>query len=226
MRPALRRLALAVLATVFVAGGLTVSDASAATPYRRDLYFRAGYERQIDSRTCVAAGTAMMLNFIARRDLGLSQMGILRYAQPRDALNDNVQRGSDPLGWSRALTHFSERTGKRTVYEWAAYTSKGGALRVAARAIARYGKPVGLLVWSGRHAVVMTGFESTRDPRKGDFTLTRIITSDPYWAGETVGKHRGWSVEAFPLRKYTQLDATRTYDRLWYGKYIVVIPTN
>ena len=226
MRPALRRLALAVLATVFVAGGLTATDASAATPYRRDLYFSAGYERQIDSRTCTAAGTAMMLNFIARRDLGLSQMGILRYEQPRDALNDSVQRGSDPLGWSLALTHFSYRTGKETVYKWAAYDTKSTALRVAARAIARFNKPAGLLVWSGRHAIVMTGFESNRDPRKGDFTLTRVITSDPYWAGETVGKHRGWSVSSFPLRKYTQLDATRTYDRLWYGKYIVVIPTN
>ena len=89
----------------------------------RDLYFSAGYERQIDGRTCTAASTAMMMNFIARRDLNLGQYTILRYEQPRDALNDAVQRGSDPLGWSRAATYFSRYTGRPTTYVWEAYDS-------------------------------------------------------------------------------------------------------
>src|SRR3990172_252081 len=148
--------------------GVAPASTEAATPFKMDLYFGSGYERQVDGRTCVAASTAMMLNYIARRDLGLSQMGILNYAQPRDALNDATQRGSDPLGWSRALTYFDTRTGTKFTYLWEAYASQYAALKRAARAIAVTGKPVGLAIWNGRHAVVMTGFEARGAPRLGD----------------------------------------------------------
>ena len=52
-----------------------MAPSEAATLYRRDLYQSAGYERQVDSRTCVPASMAMMLNFIAGRDLELNQVG-------------------------------------------------------------------------------------------------------------------------------------------------------
>ena len=38
-------------------------------------------------------------------------------------------------------------------------------METAALAIAETGKPVGLLVWRGRHAWVMSGFRSSTDPR-------------------------------------------------------------
>jgi hypothetical protein len=189
--------------------------------YTRDLYFAAGYERQVDNRTCTAAGTAMMMNFIARRDLGLNQLAILRYEQPRDALNDRVQRGSDPLGWSRAATYFSRYTGRPTVYAWKAYTSEYAALKVAAARIARFGKPVGLVVQHGRHAVVMTGFKSDRDPNRGDFRLRAVFVSDPYGY-----RHLLYTAATSPMNRYLELDATTTYDRLWYGKFIIVVPQN
>ena len=127
----------------------------------------AGYERQIDSRTCTAASTAMMLNFIARRDLNLGQSYILAWEKPRDALDDRVQKGSDPLGWSRAMTYFSTRAGIGSfTYRWESYSTEYVALKHAARVIAETKKPVGLLVASGTHAMVMTGFEATADPRR------------------------------------------------------------
>lgn len=187
--------------------------------YTRDLYFTAGYERQVDNRTCIAAGTAMMLNFTAGRDLGLNQLSILRFAQVRDALNDRVQRGSDPLGWSRALTYYSRYSGRQTVFAWEAYGSEYAALKVAATRIAQFGKPVGLVVKHGRHAVVMTGFRADRDPTRGDFRLRSIFVSDPYGA-----RHVLYRVFDSPLDRYFELDATPTYDRAWYGKYVVVAP--
>jgi hypothetical protein len=189
--------------------------------YTRDLYFAAGYERQVDSRTCTAAGTAMMMNFIARRDLGLNQLSILRFEQPRDALNDRVQRGSDPLGWSKATTYYSRYTGRPTTYSWQAFSSEYAALKDAAARIARFGKPVGLVVQHGRHAVVMTGFKSNRDPNRGDFRLLSIFVSDPYGY-----RHVLYPAADAPLNRYLELDATTTYDRLWYGKYITVAPLN
>lgn len=214
----LPRLAGLVLGFALVAG-VAPTHADAATPFKMDLYFGSGYERQIDDRTCTAASTAMMLNFVARRDLGLNQMDILRYEQPRDALNDARQRGSDPLGWSKALTHFAPRTGTTFTYLWEAHTSKGAALKRAARQIALTGKPVGLVAMKGRHAVVMTGFEASRDPRKGDFTLNYVWISDPI-----ASSHTRYTAAGSPLTMYMELDATPTYDRAWYGKYVIIAP--
>jgi hypothetical protein len=218
MNRSLTYIAALVLAFVVVAG-VAPTGVSAAGSYKMDLYFSGGYERQVDGRTCSAASTAMMLNFIARRDLHISQLAILRYEQPRDALNDARQRGSDPLGWSKALTHFDYLTGKAFVYKWEAYASEYAALKRAAKQMAFTGRPVGLAVWNGRHAVVMTGFEASRNPRLGDFKLFNVWVSDP--AGS---RHVRYSAAGSPLDRYLELDATPAYDRAWYGKYVIIVP--
>ena len=159
-----RRLALAIpvlLALTVLTGGAP-QRASAATSFVYDTYFGSAYERQVDSRTCTAASTAMMMNILAGRDRNFEQLGILRFAQANDALTHS--RGTDPLGWARAATYFSQFTIRPTVYRWAAYTTEDKALRRAAIQIARYGKAVGLLVRNGTHAVVMTGFTATANP--------------------------------------------------------------
>ena len=194
------------------------------TKVKVDTYLAAGYERQVDGRTCTAASTAMMENFIARSDLGLRQLSIPAYEQSHDALNDKIQRGSDPLGWASAATHYSVNAGDATTYRWVAYPSKMAALNAAAKAIAKLHKPVGVAVWNGGHAIVMTGFGASADPNKGAFLLTAVITSDPYTSGQTVGQHRTWAPDAFPFGKYLQLDATPSYDAAWYGKWIVIVP--
>ena len=210
---------IALLAAVCLLLTLAITPTTAASTYVKDVYVSGGYERQVDGRTCTAASTAMMLNFIARRDLKLDQLRILRYAQPRDALDDDVQRGTDPLGWSLALTHFSSATGRSFAYRWEAYGSELGALKRAARLIAATDKPVGLTVMNGRHAVVMTGFEASRDPNKGDFTLVAIWISDPLGSS-----HKRYAAADSPTNRYRELDATTTYDRAWYDKYVIVVP--
>ena len=216
----LRRPSLVVVALGLWLVGAGVTPVEAWRGSNRDLYVQDGYERQVDSRTCTAASTAMMMNFLARRDLNLSQLAILRYEQPRDALRDSVQRGSDPLGWSRAATYYSRLSGRSTTYAWQAYGSARAALRVAARQIAVTGKPVGLLVRHGAHAVVMTGYTASADPsRVPSFTLDSIWVSDPY--GDA---HREYAAGSTPLNSYLQTDATSWYDAQWYGKYIVIVP--
>jgi hypothetical protein len=224
LRPARspRRLAVEVaLASAVATFILLPVQASAAGSYAYDTYFSSAYERQIDSRTCVAASTAMMMNILSGRDMNFNQMTILRYAQAHDALNDATQRGSDPLGWANAATRFSQYTRRPTTYRWEAYATESAALRRAAIQIVRYGKAVGLLVQHGTHAVVMNGFTSTRNPLKGTFTLTGVWVSDPYGARNTY-----YSAAGSPLDKYLQLDATTAYDQAWYGKYIVIVPRN
>ena len=217
-----RRIAIRVVLASAIATFIVLpTQASAAGTYSYDTYFTSAYERQIDSRTCVAASTAMMMNILAGRDLNMSQMTILRYAQKHDALNDATQRGSDPLGWANAATKFSQYTIRPTLYRWEAYDTKGAALRRAAIQIVRYGKAVGLLVQHGRHAVVMNGFTATHNPLTGSFTLTGVWISDPYGA-----RNAYYSPSGSPLNTYLQLDATTTYDKAWYGKYIIIVPRN
>lgn len=198
------------------------SAASATTATSKvktiDLYFTAGYERQVDGQSCVAASVSMMVNFIARRDVGLSQRTILRWAQPRDALPDATQLGTDPLGWARAASEFSARAGVPTTYVWQAFPTKAAAIAAAARAIMTTRKPVGILAWAGKHAVVLDGIITTNGK------VTGLITSDPYWKGPTVGRHRTWSVGAFPFYPYRERDATAEYTEAWYGRYVIVVP--
>jgi hypothetical protein len=212
------RVSIALAMAISLAASLGLGSASAAV-YTKDLYARSGYEHQIDSRTCTAAGTAMMLNFIARRDLHLDQSYILRWSQTRDTLDDRVQRGSDPLGWARALTNFSPRAGRGTIpYRWEAYGAEYTALKHAARVIAEKGVPVGLLVAHGTHAMVMSGFEATRDPRNGDFQLLAVWVSDPN--GST---HRRYTPAESPLNTYLETDSMYSYyDKAWYGRYVIV----
>jgi len=191
----------------------------AAQGYTRDLFFSGAYERQVDGRTCTAASTAILLNLLAHHDLNLNQMAILRYAQPRDALNDVVQRGSDPLGWSRAVTWFSRYTSHPTIYRWEAYPTKSAALRRAAVQFAATGKPVGFLVQHGRHAVVMTGVSASADPTKRLFTVSAVAISDPYGSS-----HRWYAASMVGLTTYLETDATPTYDAAWYGKFVIIVP--
>jgi hypothetical protein len=216
-----RRLAFAlpVLLALAVFTGGAPAPTTAATSYTYDTYFWSAYERQVDNRTCVAASTAMMMNILNGRDLNLDQMTILRYAQPRDALSDSVQRGTDPLGWARAATYFSRYTIRPTTYRWEAYSTEAEALRRAATQITRYGKAVGLLVQHGAHAVVMTGFTSTRNPLKGSYRVTGVYYSDPLGT-----RHSYVAAADSPLNSYRQLDATNAYDEAWYGKYIIIVP--
>jgi hypothetical protein len=221
-----RELRLPVIGALVVALGLIAGASAppvrAASGFWKDTYFTAGYERQVDSRTCTAASTAMMLNFIARRDLKLDQLGILAYEQPRDALKDSVQRGSDPLGWSKALTHYAYLTGKGPfTYRWEAYATEASALKRAANQLVRTNRPVGLLVANGTHAMVMTGFDSTADPRQAPFTLNGVWVSDPDGA-----TRKRYGASSSPLDRYLETDATKQYDEAWYGRYVVIIPIN
>jgi hypothetical protein len=196
------------------------ATAQADSGYEMDLYFRAGYERQVDERTCVAASTAMMLNFITRRDLDLGQRRILRFAQANDGLDDDVQRGSDPLGWSAALTAYSADIAPVT-YEWRAFETEMEALRYAALAMASTGKPVGLTTTKGRHAVVMTGFEASKNPaRASSWSLRAVLVSDPNGARRA----RYAPASDSPLNRYRELDATPELDAAWYGKFVIVVP--
>ena len=89
---------------------------------------------------------------------------------------DGRQRqGASVRGWAAGLNILGAGP-----YKLVGDDTIQGALRTAAKAIAETGKPVGLLVWRGRHAWVMSGFTATADPLEtDDFRVTAAIVHGP-----------------------------------------------
>jgi hypothetical protein len=130
---------------------------------------------------CVGASMQMMLNMIepgrdrsARTQLRLQRLA-RSWSGPRPGGGD--RQGASVRGWASGLNIMGAGP-----YRLVGTETLGGALKTAARAIATTGKPVGLLVWRGRHAWVMSGFTATADPLEtNDFRVTRAIVHDPLY---------------------------------------------
>lgn len=209
-------------------------EPGAARTFRIDLAERGDYVQQTNFVQCVGASMQMMLNMTrpgadrsARTQLALQNLA-RHWSGPRP---DGVTRqGASVRGWSAGLTI---RGGGP--YMLVGTDTLDEALRVAATAIRETGRPVGLLVWRGRHAWVMSGFEATADPRAtDDFTVLRANIHDPLWphGSETWGPSPRPGAALTPdvigrqfvarssSGRWTQLNPT---SRL-RGKYVLVLP--
>ena len=83
--------------------------------------------------------------------------------------------GANPNGWVATLNSLGVGP-----YEMVSEPTLEAALRRAARAIVETNRAVGLVMWRGRHAWVMSGFESLGDPRvRPDFQVTGVNVLDP-----------------------------------------------
>jgi hypothetical protein len=137
------------------------------------------YVAQTNLVQCVGASVQMMLNII--------KPGVNRTAayQHRLQVQARSLSGPTPPGFVRSGAN---------VFGWAATLPlRGGggyrvvgadnlrrAMRMAARAIHDQRRPVGLLVWRGRHAWVMSGYEAVVDrAAPGGFRVTRANVLDP-----------------------------------------------
>ncbi len=109
-------------------------------------------------------------------------------------------------------------------------------MRIAALAILEQRRPVGLLVWQGRHAWVMSGFESTGDPRSGDFRVTKAYILDPLHPyGSSAWGPSPDPGTATPVKAVGRQFVPRRTHSPWNllpgmaalsGKYVLVIPTD
>lgn len=148
-------------------------------PFAFNLYQEGDFVPQYTFDWCVAASIQMAHNLIddtgggSWTDSG-HQGELWEMARARSS---NSFNGANPLGWAQVLTESG--MGPYTVVS---VPDLDDALRTAARAIAETGRPVGLVMWSGRHAWVMSGFESVGDPAQfPDFTVTGVRVLDPLY---------------------------------------------
>jgi hypothetical protein len=91
------------------------------------------------------------------------------------------------------------------------------------------GKPVGLLMWRGRHAWVMSGFRATGDPLTMGTRVTAVYVEDPlYPYGSSVwGKSPkpGAALSIAELgRQYVPRRTSNRFGSALSGKYVLVWP--
>ena len=144
-----------------------------------NLYQEGDFVPQYTFEWCVAASIQIMHNLIDDSGAGtwadrVHQGELWEMARARSS---NSFNGANPLGWAKVLNEAG--MGPYAVVSIADYEE---ALQTAASAIADTGRPVGLVMWRGRHVWVMSGFKSLGDPdRFPKFTVTGIRVQDPLY---------------------------------------------
>jgi hypothetical protein len=223
----------AVVAALLLAlSAIGASPAGAAAAYRLDVSTPTDFVAQTNFVQCVGASMQMMLNMIEpadNRSAGeqLRLQEIARYYSGSRP-DGRERQGASVRGWSAGLN--LEGAGP---YKLAGATTIDEAMRMAAQAISDTGKPVGLLVWRGRHAWVMGGFSATADPATtSDFRVTEAVILDPlYPHGSKVWGRSPRPREALSiadLGKQFVPRGTSRNSRSWMssftGQYVMVLP--
>jgi hypothetical protein len=216
----------------------TATRPDATRPFSLVLHRATDLVAQTNFVQCVGASMQTMLNILdpgtdrtAETQLRLQQLA-RKWSGPRP---DGITRkGASVRGWATGLTLLGagpyKLVGEETLDE---------AVRTAALAIRRTGKPVGLLMWRGRHAWVMTGFRSTIDPLlSSGFRITGVNVFDPlYPHGSSLwgaSPRPGSAITVQALGKQFRPRRSRFSNSVWAtidptqaklrGKYVLVLP--
>jgi hypothetical protein len=229
-RPRRHLAALTLGAALLVA--LAPGSASGATRFTLDVSDRGDFVAQTNFVQCVGASMQMMLNMIepGRDRTASTQLRLQKLARAWSGTRPDGQerQGASVRGWAAGLNILGAGP-----YRLVGEKTLDDAMRTAAEAIAATGRPVGLLVWRGRHAWVMSGFDASADPRTSDdFRVTRAIVHDPlYPHGNAV-----WGPSPSPGQAITvgvlgrQFVPRRMTNRVGGlpstlgGKYVLVLP--
>jgi hypothetical protein len=188
-----------LLVPLFVAMALVASLAAttparaADEPFRFDLYQDGDFVSQTNVYQCVGASMQMMLNLASSSaNRSSSRQAELQTLARSFRRNSNVfnnpsgttpgnqgfqPRGASSRGWANGLTKLGLGH-----YRVTTKPSLEEAITTAAIHMRRTGLPVGLLVWHGRHAWVVSGFEATGDPLyDADAEITHVWVLDPFY---------------------------------------------
>jgi hypothetical protein len=206
--------------------------APAQRPYRLNVARSADFVAQTNLVQCVGASMQMMLNMVgpndrsANKQLQLQQLA-RKYSPPRP--DGRLRKGASVVGWAAGLNELGAGpytlVGTLTIDE---------ALAAAAKAIRETGKPVGLLMWQGRHAWVMSGFEATGDPllSSDSFRVTAAYVMDPLYPRDSAkwgdSPRPGERLTVEQLGKQFKPRRTGSQASVWLsgfaGMYVMVVP--
>lgn len=232
--PVAQRVGGPVLAVLLFLGASVAPVGAASKGFAMDLGTRSDFVAQTNFVQCVGASMQMMLNMIRpgadRTAATQRRLQALARAWSGPTPDNFERQGASVLGWAAGLNQLEVGP-----YELLGTDTLDAALLAAARAIRLTGKPVGLLMWHGRHAWVMSGFRSTTDPLAPDARVTAAIVEDPlYPFGSST-----WGASPSPGSSLTPEELGRQFvprrsSNHWpvtpwgaqlAGKYVLVLPT-
>lgn len=190
-----------------------------------NLYRRGDYVAQYTLEWCVGASLQMTLNMTTGDDdtSRTRQQQLWEMAQARSS---SPFGGANPRGWTAALNDLGVGP-----YVLVSIPDFDEALRVAVTALRQTKRPVGLVMWRGRHARVMSGFESIGDPAVHDnVAVTGIRVLDPLYPHGS----KAWGPSPKPNALITPATLARQFVIRDHGRtdlgvppgYLLVLPTN
>jgi hypothetical protein len=149
---------------------------AAPEPFALSLYHRGDFVSQYTFEWCVGASLQMALRIVDRTDDTSKAYQQELWEMARDR-SFSPFGGANPRGWTVALNDLGIGP-----YRLVSLPTFDEAVRVAAEALRTTERPVGLVMWRGRHAWVMSGFESVGDPAiHDDFRVTGVRVLDPLY---------------------------------------------
>ncbi len=192
-------------------------------PFAMNLYRKGDFVAQYTFEWCVGASLQMALNMATddSRTSRADQQLLWEMARDRSF---SPFGGANPRGWTASLNDLGIGP-----YVLVSLPSFDEALTAAAEALRATRRPVGLVMWRGRHAWVMSGFEATADPRRfDDFEVTGIRVLDPlYPHGSSVwgpsAKPNSLVTPATLAKQYVLRDSTRVNLGVGPG-YLLILP--
>jgi hypothetical protein len=141
-----------------------------------NLYRQGDFVSQFTFEWCVGASIQMTLNMVTAKDDRTRALQQRLWEQARD-LSNSPFGGANPIGWTAALNTLGVGS-----YALVSEPDLDAALRRAAAAIRQTRRPAGLVMWSGRHAWMMSGFTSLGDPATvPNFEVTGVRVLDPLY---------------------------------------------
>ena len=173
-----------LLAGLIALQGIALAPATVGAAdkgYALDVASSRDFVAQTNFVQCVGASMQMMLNMIGEKDdrTARTQLKLQNLARELSgpSRTGRQRQGASVRGWAGGLNELNAGP-----FRLVGATTLEEALRLAAKAIRQTGKPVGLLVWRGRHAWVMSGFKATADPLTSDtFKVTAANVLDPLY---------------------------------------------
>jgi hypothetical protein len=144
-------------------------------PFAMNLFRKGDFVAQYTFEWCVGASLQMMRNLTDAK-VTRSRSTQQKYWEMARDLSSSPFGGANPRGWTAVLNELGYGP-----YKLVSVPKYKQALRVAASAMRETGRPVGLVMWKGRHAWVMSGFTSDADPRGDDFDVTGVRVLDPLY---------------------------------------------
>lgn len=210
------------------AGAPSSAAAASATPQRpfaMNLYRKGDFVAQYTFEWCVGASLQMALN-LTTDEAHTSRADQERLWQMARDRSSSPFGGANPTGWTATLNELGIGP-----FRLVSIPTMDEALAVAAEAIRATRRPVGLVMWHGRHAWVMTGFAATADPRRSDdFDVTGVNVLDPLYphGSETWGPSPKPNTLVSPAtlaKQFVVRDVTRSRVDLGVPSgYLMILP--